>query len=77
MKLIDAVLIRLRNIMDERHIKPNYFHTQGGVAKSTIWQLFHNRQQTVSLDLLYQLTSTLNISLHEFFDDKIFDEVTD
>ena len=77
MRLIDAVVLRLRKIMGERGISPYYFHKEGGIAKSTISQVFNGKQQKIMLDLLYQITSTLGISLKEFFDDPIFNEVTD
>lgn len=77
MRLIDAVVVRLRKIMEERKITPYYFHKEGGIAKSTISQVFNGKQQKIMLDLLYQFTSTLRISLKDFFDDPIFNEVTD
>lgn len=77
MRLIDAVLIRLKAIMTKKHLNPYYFHKEGGIAKSTISQLFNGKQNKISLDLLYQFTSTLGMSLTEFFNDPIFDEVTD
>ena len=63
MRLTEAVVYRLRAIMT--------------IAKSSISQLFNGKQEKVSLDFLYQFTSTLGISLCEFFNDPIFDEVTD
>ena len=77
MRLIDAVVVRLRKIMEERKITPYYFHKEGGIAKSTISQVFNGKQQKIMLDLLYQFMSTLGISLKDFFDDPIFNEVTD
>ncbi len=63
--------------MEERGLKPYYVHKNGGIAKSTISQLLNGKQQKVTLDLLFQFTSTLNISLKDFFDDPIFGEITD
>ena len=77
MRLADAVVHRLRAIMEERGLKPYYFHKNGGIAKSSISQLLNGKQQKVTLDLLFQFTSTLNISLKDFFDDPIFGEITD
>lgn len=77
MRLTEAVVYRLRAIMAEKSITPYYFHVNGGIAKSSISQLFNGKQGKVTLDFLYQFTSTLGISLREFFDDPIFDEVTD
>ena len=77
MRLAEAVVYRLRAIMAEKNITPYYFHVNGGKAKSPIYQLSNGKQGKVTLDFLYQFTSTLGISLREFFDDPIFDEVTD
>ena len=77
MKMIDAVVIRLKNIMSERKITPYYFSKEGGIAKSTVYQVFNGKQQKIMLDLLFQFTSTLGITLKEFFDDPIFNEVSD
>ena len=77
MRLTEAVVYRLRAIMAEKNITPYYFHVNGGIAKSSISQLFNGKQEKVSLDFLYQFTSTLGISLCEVFNDPIFDDVTD
>ena len=77
MRLTDAVVYRLRKIMAEKNITPYYFHVNGGIAKSSISQLFNGKQEKVTLDFLYQFTSTLGMSLCEFFNDPMFDEVTD
>lgn len=77
MKLIDAIIHRLRAIMAERGITPYYFYKEGGIAKSTISQVFNEKQQNISMNLLYDFISTLNMSLKDFFDDTIFDNVID
>lgn len=77
MKLIDAIIYRLRTIMAERGITPYYFYKEGGIAKSTISQVFNEKQQNISMKLLYDFVSTLNMSLKDFFDDPIFDNLLD
>ena len=56
---------------------PNYFHKEGGIVKSIISQVFNGKQQNISMNLLYEFISTLNISLKEFFDDPIFENLLD
>lgn len=63
--------------MVERSITPYYFYKEGGIAKSTISQVFNEKQQNISMNLLYDFISTLNMSLKDFFDDTIFDNVID
>lgn len=77
MKLVDAIIHHLRTIMAEKGITPYYFYKEGGIAKSTISQVFNGKQQNISIKLLYDFVSTLNMSLKDFFDDPIFDNVID
>jgi DNA-binding Xre family transcriptional regulator len=77
MQLIEAVRIRLDAVLEEKGVNPYKVHKEGGIAKSTLSQVMHGKQTKVVLNTLYDITSTLGISLKEFFDDPIFDEVTD
>jgi len=66
MKLIEAIGIRLDNLIDENN--------------TTIWKIIHpdlTRVKTVKIDTIYQLTDTLGITLSQFFDNPIFNEVND
>ena len=76
MKLIDAVLVRLKVVMAEKNATLSSIHRNGGIAKSALSQLLSGKQQKVSLDLLYEILSTIEVPLKYFFDDPIFDEVT-
>lgn len=77
MKLIDAVLIRLESIMKEKKASLYSLNRDGGIAKSTLSNLLNHKQNKIMLNLLYDILSTMGVSLKEFFDDPIFDEVTD
>lgn len=77
MKLIDAVLTRLETIMNEKNASLYTLNKEGGIAKSTLSHLLNHKQNKVMLNLLYDIVSTMGVSLKEFFDDPIFDEVTD
>ena len=77
MKLIDAVLIRLETIMKEKKASLYSLNKEGGIAKSTLSHLLNHKQNKIMLNLLYDILSTMGVSLKEFFDDPIFDEVTD
>ena len=63
--------------MKEKKLNANYFTKNGGIAPSTVSQVLHNGQKKIMLDLVYQFASTMDMSLKEFFDDPIFNEVTD
>lgn len=50
---------------------------EGGIPRSTVGLILNVKRQTVKLDTLYQITSTIGITLKEFFDDPIFDDISD
>ncbi len=81
MKLIEAIGIRLENLIKARENFTEYeLAKQAGMPRSTIWKIIHpdlTRVKTVKLDTIYQITDTLGISLKEFFSDPIFEEISD
>lgn len=77
MKLYDAVLQRLKQIMAEKNASLYTLNKEGGIPKSTLSQVLNRKQNKISLDLLYDILTTMGISFKEFFDDPIFEEVTD
>lgn len=81
MKLIVAVGLRLKQLIDSREDLTIYeLAKRAGMPRATLWKIIHpdlTRVKTLKLDTLYQLVDTLEMSLKDFFDDPIFDEVTD
>lgn len=81
MKLLEAIGIRLDNLINERENLTQYeLAKKAGIPRSTVWKIINpdtTRVKTVKIDTLYQITATLGISLKEFFNDPIFEEVTD
>ncbi len=77
MKLYDAVLQRLKQVMAEKNASLYTLNKEGGIPKSTLSQVLNKKQNRIRLDLLYEILSTMGVTFKEFFDDPIFDEVTD
>ncbi len=77
MKLVDAVIARLRVLMQQKGATLYSLNREGGIAKSTLSQLFNHKQEKVSLNLLYDILSTMGVTMKEFFDDPIFDDVNE
>ena len=77
MKLVDAVAIRLQNILKEKN--SNYYRVQrdGGVERSTVSDIAQAKNKTVVLNTLYAIITTLGVTLEEFFNDPIFDNIYD
>lgn len=77
MKLTEAIAKRLNDILKSRGLKQYYLYKNGGVPKSTISDVLNCRKKRVSTETIYQICSTLGISLKEFFSDSMFDNLED
>ncbi len=80
MKLIEAIGSRVENLIDEQGITVYELAKRAGMPRSTVWKIIHpdlTRVKTVKLDTVYQIADTLQMSLRDFFDDPVFEEVSD
>lgn len=77
MTLIEAVANRLKRLQKEKGFTNYKIQKDGGVPRSTVGKLISMKFKTVQLDTLYQITSTMGVSIREFFDDPVFDDVSD
>ena len=80
MKLIEAVGIRIENLIKENGLTIYSLTKKAGMPRPTIWKVIHHDPtlvKTVKLDTVYQIAATLDMTLTQFFDDPIFAEVDD
>ena len=81
MRLIEAIGMRLDSLIKSREKLTEYeLAKQAGMPRSTVWKIIHpdlTKVKTVKVDTLYQIADTLGISLKEFFDDPLFDDISD
>lgn len=77
MNLAQAVGKRLKDILKERKITQYQLSKDGGIARSTLSVIVSAKYRTVNLDTIYQITQTLNMTLKDFFDNEIFEEITE
>ncbi len=77
MRLYNAIAQRVKNLLDERGLKQYFLFKEGGIPRSTISNLLSFNIKNVSTDLVYQICATLEISLKEFFDDPLFNNLDD
>lgn len=77
MRLVEAVGKRIENILEERKLTPYKVAKEGGFPRQTIGAITQAKNKTVSLNAVYQITDTLGISLSEFFNDPLFEDVID
>lgn len=77
MSLSEAVKVRLKTLMRERNFSQYDFYARGGIAKSTVSQVLNGTRERVAVKTVFEMASTMGITLKEFFDDPIFDEISD
>ena len=77
MKLTEAISKRVQNLLNERNIKQYYLFKNGGIPRSTISNVVNCQKKRVSTDTIYQICTTLRITLEEFFADQVFENLED
>lgn len=73
MKTTEAITKRILTLCKERNITPNKLGTISGVEPSTITSIFYGKSKNPGIVTIKQLCDGFEISLTEFFNDKIFD----
>lgn len=78
MTLSDAIVKRMNALMEEKGFTQYDFFTKGGIARSTVSQILSGaRRKKIAIATIYEMITTMGVTLREFFDDPIFDSVTD
>ena len=73
MAVKDAVVVRFREIMQARSIRPNELANMSGVTPSTIYSMLDSSRKEITINLIKKLCDGLDISLGEFFSAPVFD----
>ena len=71
----NAVVQRFKNICQDRGIATNELANISGVTPSTVYSLFSEERQNVSITTIKILCDGLEISLGEFFSSPEFDSL--
>ena len=71
----EAVAARILALCDERGIAINALASSSGVAPSTVYSMLNAKSQNPGVVSLQKLCDGLGISLREFFDDDLFDNI--
>lgn len=75
MSIKDAVAKRFREICKERNIKTNELANLSGVTPSTAYSMLDENRRDVSVVTVKKFCDGLDISIREFFDSEIFDDL--
>ena len=73
--LNQAVSQRLTELLEEHNMTPYQLFTKSGVPKSTIHNIIHCTYDSVKLRIIHELCQGFQISITEFFQSPLFDEV--
>lgn len=71
----EAVAKRILQLCRERNIAVNALATISGVSPSTIYSMLNEKSQNPGVVSLKKLCDGLEISLREFFDHELFDNL--
>ena len=77
MKLHEAVGKRILEFCRERAITPNKLCTMSGIIQSTVNSIFSGRSKNPKLATIQFLCEGLGITLKEFFDSPLFENLED
>lgn len=75
MYLSDAIRIRLEDLMEETKMNGNKLALSAGINRSNINRFLRKQNKSITIESIALICQGLNITLKDFFDDKIFDEV--
>ena len=75
MKLNEAVSQRLKELLNEHNMTQYQLSSKSGVPKSTISTLINCAYDSVKLRILHELCQGFSISIPEFFQSPLFDEL--
>ena len=75
MNVKEAVVIRFRELMAQRNIRPNELANLSGVTPSTVYSMLDQRRREVSINVIKKLCDGLEITLGDFFNVYLFNDL--
>ena len=75
MYLSEAIRLRLKKLIDENNTNGNRLALSAGINRSNINRFLRNQNKSITIESITLICQSLNISLKDFFDDKVFDDV--
>lgn len=75
MYLSSAIKERIINLMKINNINSNKLALSSGINRSTISKFLRGDNKSIKIETITLICQSLNITLKDFFDDKVFDDV--
>lgn len=75
MYISEAVVKRIFELCGERGITVNALSNQSGITQSTVSNIVNGETQNAGVATIKKMCDGLNISIREFFDSGLFDDL--
>ncbi len=75
MDLSKAMRIRIKNLMDDNKVNGNKLALSSGIDRATINRFLRGQNKSIKIETITLICQSLDITLKDFFDDKIFNDV--
>ena len=75
MYLSEAIRKRIENLMNDYKINGNKLSLSSGIDRSTINRFLRKQNKSIKIETITLICQSLDITLKDFFDDKLFDDV--
>lgn len=75
MDLSEAMRARIKQLMKANKINGNKLALSSGFSRSTVNRFLRGQYKSIRIETITLICQSLNISLKDFFDDKLFDDV--
>ncbi len=72
MTLAEALSLRLNELLQEKKLTQYRLSILSGVSQSTIGDIRHQRNKTVNVRIIYEISQVLNMDLPDFFNSPLF-----
>ena len=75
MLLPEAIKLRIMELLDETELSPYKLSYKGGISPSNISDILRGKVLEPTISTILHICEGAGISLKDFFDSKLFDEV--
>ena len=72
MKLIEAISLRIDELLDEKNMTQYRLGMESGVPAASISEIRHMKNRTTSMHIIYDIAQGFGMDLPEFFDSPLF-----
>lgn len=73
--LIKAEVKRCKELMEAKHLNANALAVRSGITPSTLYSFLKGDRKYVSTNVIYSICVGLEISISDFFDSPLFDDL--